>query len=63
MHKAHFEQRDEWMNPAWEEGMATHMLSLEGGGGAGQAEKKVEEQVGKGMQTEEITQRVEQSLK
>lgn len=53
MHKAHFEQRDEWMNLAWEEGMATQMLSLEGGGGAGQTEKKVEEQVGKGMQTDE----------
>lgn len=48
--------RDELMNLAYEEGMArpaylkgmTHMLSLQGGGGASQTEM-IEEQMGKGI--------------
>lgn len=56
MHKASFEHRDESMNPACEEGMASETylkgmartISLEGGEGAGQTEETEKEEAGKG---------------
>lgn len=56
MHHASFEHRDESMNPACEEGMVSETylkgmartISLEGGGGAGQAEETEKEPGGEG---------------